>query len=71
MRLGRVMSTADQYRVRAAEFAAMARTETAPALQTEYAHMAARYIRLAELADRNAMTDVVYEPPPNKKSGAA
>lgn len=67
------MSTADQYRVRAAEFAAMASTEPTSALQTEYARMAASYMRLAELADRNAMTDVVYEPPPplRRKPGAA
>jgi hypothetical protein len=64
------MSTADQYRVRAAEFAAMAKAQTAPPLQTEYAKMAVSYLRLAELADRNAMTDVVYEPP-GQKPGAA
>ena len=64
------MSTADQYRVRAAEFAAMAKSEPAPALQTEYAKMAASYMRLAELADRNARTDVVYEPRPGQKYGA-
>ena len=64
------MSTAEQYRVRAAEFAAMAKSETAPALQSEYATMAASYLRLAELADRNAMTDVVYEPPPQKPGAA-
>ncbi len=64
------MSTADRYRVRAAEFAAMARIEPKPTLQTEYARMAVRYIRLAELADRNAMTDVVYEPPPRQRPGA-
>jgi hypothetical protein len=35
--------------------------------------MAASYMRLAELADRNAMTDVVYEPPPplRRKPGTA
>ena len=64
------MSTANQYRVRAAEFAAMAKSETAPALQTEYAKMAASYIRLAELADRNARTDAVAYEPPGQKPGA-
>ena len=44
----------------------MAKAETAPPLQTEYAKMAVSYLRLAELADRNAMTDVVYEPPTQK-----
>jgi hypothetical protein len=63
------MSTADKYRIRAAEFAAMAKSETIPALQTEYDKMAVSYIRLAELADRNALTDIVYEtPPPDHKT---
>jgi len=58
------MTSADHYRIKAAEFAGMARTESAPDLQVEYAKMAASYLRLAELADRNSMNDVVYEPPP-------
>jgi hypothetical protein len=58
------MNSADHYRIKAAEFAAMARSESAPTLQVEYARMAANYLRLAELADRNSQTDVVYEPPP-------
>jgi hypothetical protein len=58
------MSSADHYRTRAAEFAAMARSQSVPTLQVEYARMAANYLRLAELADRNSQTDVVYEPPP-------
>jgi hypothetical protein len=56
------MASADHYRVKAAEFAAMARSERAPDLQVEFAKMAASYLRLAELADRNNRTDVVYEP---------
>jgi len=63
------MNSAQRYRVRAAEFAAMAKSETDPALQTEYARMAMNYIRLAVLAERNARTDVVYEtPPPDHKT---
>lgn len=58
------MTSAVYYRVKAAEFSAMARSESAPNLQVEYARMAANYVRLAELADRNSLTDVVYEPPP-------
>jgi len=57
------MSAANQYRVKAAEFSALARTETDPAKQTEYARMAASYLRLAEMADRNSTTDVIYDPP--------
>jgi hypothetical protein len=57
------MRSADQYRVKAAEFSALARSETSPQLQVEYAKMAASYLRLAEMADHNACNDVVYEPP--------
>ncbi len=57
------MTSADHYRIKAAEFAAMSKSEPRPALQVEYAKMAAAYIRLAELADRNTKNDVVYEPP--------
>lgn len=57
------MSQADHYRIKAAEFSARARSESAPHLQMEYATMAAGYLRLAEQADRNAGMDVVYEPP--------
>lgn len=41
----------------------MARSETQPDLQAQYAAMAQSYLRLAVLADRNSQTDVVYEPP--------
>ncbi|HET7678722.1 MAG TPA: hypothetical protein VFK79_01135 [Xanthobacteraceae bacterium] len=57
------MTSADHYRIKAAEFAAMARTETEPKLQVEFAKMAASYLRLAEQADRNSHADVVYQPP--------
>ena len=57
------MTQADQYRVKAAEFAARAKAESSPKLQVEYAMIAAGYLRLAEQADRNARTDVTYEPP--------
>jgi hypothetical protein len=60
------MTSADNYRIKAAEFSAMARSEPQPDLQAEYARMAASYVRLAELADRNSLNDVVYEPPPQQ-----
>lgn len=62
------MTSADHYRIKAAEFAARARTESVPKLQIEYAMMAASYLRLAEQADRNASNDVVYEPPVDRNS---
>ena len=58
------MTSADHYRVKAAEFSAMSKSEPQPDLQAEYARMAASYLRLAELADRNSLNDVIYEPPP-------
>jgi hypothetical protein len=60
---GRDMKTSDGYRIKAARFSAMAREETNRSLQLEYARIAASYIRLAEMADRNLLTDVTYEPP--------
>jgi len=64
------MASADQYRVKAAEFLKKVRAETDPTLQVEHARMAASYFRLAELADRNAKTDLVYGTPV-KPGGAA
>jgi PHD/YefM family antitoxin component YafN of YafNO toxin-antitoxin module len=55
------MATAVQYRVKAAEFTAKTEAETNPTLQVEHARKAAVYLRLAELVDRNAMTDAGYE----------
>ena len=64
------MTSADQYRVKAAEFLKMLKAETNPTLLVEHARMAASYFRLAELADRNARTNVVYEPSSAQKSSA-
>ena len=57
------MTPADRYRVKAAELAARARSESSQHLQIEFATMSASYLRLAEQADRNADNDVIYEPP--------
>jgi hypothetical protein len=58
------MTQADQYRSRSAELTAKARTETDPAVKAEYEALALGYRRLAEQADRNSQTDIVYETPP-------
>jgi hypothetical protein len=58
------MTPAERYRARAIEFEAKAKVETNPARQAEFEHLARSYRRLAEQADRNAQTDIVYEPPP-------
>ena len=65
------MTSADGYRAKVAEFSAQARLEKLPALQLEYAKMAAAYIRLAEMAERNAENGVVREPPFDQKLAAS
>ena len=57
------MTSADHYRVRAAQFVAMARVESDPHRQREYATMAQSYFRLAMLAEQNSQDDTVYEIP--------
>ena len=57
------MTQADQYRSRSAELTAKARTETDPTVKAEYEALALGYRRLAEQADRNSQTDIVYETP--------
>jgi hypothetical protein len=60
------MPAGDHYRARAAELSAKAQAETAPAIRVEYENLAFAYLRLAEQADRNSRTDVVYETPPER-----
>jgi hypothetical protein len=57
------MTPAEQYRVKAMEFAANAKTEGDPHIRTELEALSLSYRRLAEQADRNAQTDVTYETP--------
>ena len=57
------MTSADQYRVKAAEFLAKAHWEANPRLQLEYTTMAERYLRLAVHAEQSSKTEVVYETP--------
>jgi hypothetical protein len=58
------MTPGDQYRIRAAELMAKAQGEAAAPVRLEYESLALAYLRLAEQADRNAATDVVYEHAP-------
>ena len=55
-------SSAERYRIKAAEMRAKARDERRPELSAEFERLAAAYLRLAEQADRNSATDIVYEP---------
>jgi hypothetical protein len=53
----------DQYRIRAAELHAQARTETRQIVREELERLAMSYLRLADQADQNELIDVVYETP--------
>jgi|SRR3954462_75182 hypothetical protein len=53
------------YRAKAAEIEARARVELDPVARAELKHLAMSYLRLAVQAERNALNDVVYEPPFN------
>jgi hypothetical protein len=58
------MTPADQYRVRAGDLAALARAEVSPIQKAEYERLSLAYLRLADQAERNSLTDLVYETPP-------
>jgi hypothetical protein len=53
----------DQYRIRAAELHAQAKTETRKTVREELERLAMSYLRLADQADQNELIDVVYETP--------
>jgi len=58
------MTPADQYRVKAGDLAALAKAEKDPFGKAEYERLSLAYLRLAEQAERNSRTDLVYEAPP-------
>src|SRR2546423_192086 len=58
------MNPADQYRIKAGDLAAYARAEPDPFQRAEYERLPLAYLRLADQAERNSHTDVVYETPP-------
>ena len=60
------MTLGDEYRVKAAEFHAMARAERDRDLREQFESLALGYLRLAAQADRNTTLDVTYEPAPPK-----
>jgi hypothetical protein len=57
------MTSADQCRIKAVECAALALSQPHPHVRTEMQILAKVYRRLAELAELNSRTDIVYEPP--------
>ena len=60
------MTSADVYRVKAADLIAKARQETNPKIRGELDTLALSYLRLAEQASRNSRIDLVYEAPAAK-----
>jgi hypothetical protein len=58
------MTPADMYRVKAGDLAALAKAETDPFGKAEYKRLSLAYLRLADQAERNSRTDVLYETPP-------
>ncbi len=44
-------------------FSARAKSERDPKFRAEWKFLATSYLRLAEQADRNQLTDIAYEPP--------
>jgi hypothetical protein len=60
------MTRRDEYLLRAAELSAKAQVETDHADRVEFENLARAYLRLAEQAERNGQTKVVYETPPKK-----
>jgi hypothetical protein len=55
------MTPADRYRALAAHLRTCAAREQRPMLRTQWAKLAQCYVRLAEQADQNSRTDIVYE----------
>ena len=62
------MTSADQYRVKAAELLTLAHGVTDPHLQLKYTSMAQTYLDLAILAYQNSRNDIVYETPKRSSS---
>lgn len=58
------MSLGNEYRSKAADLFAKAAIEANAETQVEMETLARSYLRLAEQADRNSMTDLVYVTPP-------
>ena len=56
------MDKSELYRANAAECLSMASSMTAPDVRVSLLDMAGSWLRLAEQAEKNRRTDLVYEP---------
>ena len=63
------MTTEEKYRAQAAELLMRARNEASPMIRSEWENLAKSYIHLAEQAERNSRTDIVYQVPQQSPSG--
>jgi len=57
------MPTADEYRAKAVDMNARAEREPNMLTRAEFGNLALAYLRLADQAEKNAMTDIVYQTP--------
>ena len=60
------MPSANEYRIKAAELNALGKDEPDQLARANYINLALAYLRLAEQAEKNAATDIVYETPSSK-----
>lgn len=60
---GSRMTSGDQYRVKAATIHAQALAETDLEIKKHFEGLSRAYLRLAVQADRNAIIELMYEPP--------
>jgi hypothetical protein len=65
------VSAADDYRRKAAAMAAMAKRAESAKRRAEFASLELSYRRLAQLAEKNAQTDIVYQTPPRPERHVA
>lgn len=62
------MATVCEYRAKANEFLAKAQRESDPSLRAQYEQLGRSYLRLAEQAERNLKSDIVYETPTRRQA---
>jgi hypothetical protein len=62
------MTPRKEYLLRAAELSAKAQAENDHARKVEFQNLARAFLRLAEQAERNKHTDIVYKTPPKSQA---